>query len=134
MNNQETMLRWYEALCRGDVEYMMHHVRSDVVYMFPYNDMTLRGREEMRNFYETLLKDIAEFNGNQWDAKWVQEGDTLVVFIKATATGRKTGKSASVDIVHRVTFQDGQIAELWELIDTNKYWSIIGDIDLASKN
>ena len=122
------MLRFYEALSRCDVEYVTHHLKSDVVYSFPYNDMILHGKEEVRQFFETLFTEIAEFTAIE-TPQWVQEGDTLVVFLKATATGKKTGKSGTVDIVHRITLQDGQIAELWELIDTNKYWQIIGDLD-----
>ena len=125
MSNKEELKAIYAAFARGDIPYIIERVADDSNWNMakgaPYSG-AFKGKEEILGFFQSLgsTVDFPQFEPFQY----VEEGDFIVSFINVTVKNKSNEKVVSFVVVHRFTFKEGKITELFETADSLAYSSI----------
>ncbi len=65
--------------------------------------------------------------------EFVASGDTVVVVVRYTGTGKVTGKALDVPAVHVWEIRDGKLARFRQFIDTVQFAEVVpADVSVSS--
>jgi ketosteroid isomerase-like protein len=113
-DNIKTIQTVYEAFGRGDVGAILETVSDDVDWASeaassgaPWYGVR-RGKDGVTSFFQDLggAMDVSEFTPLSFAAN---DSDVLSV-VRFSATSRKTGRTATMDLHHYFRFTDGKIS------------------------
>lgn len=115
--NKTVVRRWIEGLNTRDIEFIDPLV--DKIYtadFIVHNDVqpaVTMGREDLRQFARTLLKDTPDFHLAIEDL--VAEEDRVASRLTLSGTDASTGKPVHLMIMQIWRIAGGQAAEAWQL-------------------
>lgn len=131
-NNKEIVEFFCDAVFnRHDLSILDEYMRDDYIQ---HNPNVATGKAGFIQFFEMTFKSIPDFGSLVKQV--IAEGD--MVAVHSTTTGRHTGawigKTATgnklnYDVVDIFRVQDGKIAEHWDVADTFKLFSQVGNIE-----
>ncbi|MFB6177669.1 MAG: nuclear transport factor 2 family protein [Halobaculum sp.] len=116
MDAKSTARRYYDLVDAGDYDELVSLFATDVVYDRP-GQATIRGREDLREFYET---DRPLEAGTHEIHSVVQEGDTVAV--RGTFEGEQDGEPVSIGFAdfHEFDRDRGVIARRYTYTDRDE--------------
>jgi ketosteroid isomerase-like protein len=117
----------YEAMARGDVAAFLGALAEDVEWHeaegMPYGGVH-RGRDAIaQNVLGPLNSDIPDFAATP--EEYVASGETVSVVARYTGTGKETGKTLNLPVVHVWDVRDGQITRFRQFADTVKFLEVV---------
>ena len=118
------LVRYQQAMLPADADAFADLYHADAVHEFPFrtaaNVPRLRGREEVRRFYQkawadrpieiTRIDDVAVHTGD--------DPDTVVGEMRINGIMRSTGAEFSLSTVVVITSRDGAIVKVRDYMDT----------------
>lgn len=128
--NKDVMCRFYDdVFIRHDMSRIDDYMRDDYIQ---HNGDCPQGRAGFLDFFATIFAAVPDFSYTL--KKMVADGDIVVTYSTTTGThtggewlGQKaTGNKLSFDVVDIFRFEDGKIAEHWDVADTFTFFSQLG--------
>jgi ketosteroid isomerase-like protein len=125
----------YAAFARGDVPAVLGGFADDIEWHeaegMPYGGVYRGGDAVVQNVFAPLATDVEGFAVTA--EEFVGSGDTVVAVVRYTGTGKVTGKTLDVPVVHVWDIRDGEVTRFRQFIDTTKFAEIVpADVSVAS--
>jgi len=111
----ELARRGLDALNSGDLEGVLALVADDIVADVPSgyaNADAYRGREGFQRMLDQWLEPWCDYRAEPLE--FFEEGDTIVVSIHQSATGRESGVKVNMHVAYLLRARDGLLVE-WRL-------------------
>jgi uncharacterized protein len=117
----------YEAFARGDVPSVLGGFAPDIEWHeadgMPYGGV-YRGPEEIaQNVFGPIAADVEGFA--IVPEQLIAAGDTVAAVVRYTGTGKATGKSLDLPVVHVWDIRDGKMARFRQFADTVRYAEVV---------
>jgi steroid delta-isomerase-like uncharacterized protein len=98
-----------------------------------HNEDTPQGKAGFRQFFEQIFTAMPDFSYTL--RKIIAEGDIVMIYSTTTATHKgewlgnpATGNKLDFNVVDIFRIEDGKIAEHWDVADTLKLFTQVGNI------
>jgi ketosteroid isomerase-like protein len=117
----------YEAFARGDVPSVLGGFAPDIEWHeaegMPYGGVH-RGAEAIaENVFGPIATDVEGFAIAP--EQLIAAGDTVAAVVRYTGTGKATGKSLDLGVVHVWDIRDGKVARFRQFADTVRYAEVV---------
>jgi ketosteroid isomerase-like protein len=117
----------YEAFARGDVPSVLGEFAPDIEWHeaegMPYGGV-YRGPEAIaQNVFGPIATDVEGFA--IVPEQLIVSGDTVAAIVRYTGTGKATGKSLDLAVVHVWDIRDGKVARFRQFADTVRYAEVV---------
>ena len=117
----------YEAFGKGDVPAVLGAMTADIEWYeaegMPYGGIYHGGEEVAQNVFGPVLEDIPDFAVTP--EEFIASGDTVAVVARYTGTGKASGKTLNLPVVHVWDVHDGKARRFRQFVDTAKFLEIV---------
>jgi ketosteroid isomerase-like protein len=125
----------YAAFGRGDVPAVLAGMADDIEWHealgMPYGGVYRGGDAVVQNVFAPIATDVEDFAVTP--EEFVGSGDTVAAVVRYTGTGKVTGKTLDVPVVHVWDIRDGKLTRFRQFIDTVKFAEVVpADVSVAS--
>jgi ketosteroid isomerase-like protein len=125
----------YAAFGRGDVPAVLGGWADDIEWNeaegMPYGGVYRGGDAVVQNVFGPIATDVEGFAVTP--EEFVGSGETVAVVVRYTGTGKVTGKSLDVPVVHVWDIRDGKITRFRQFIDTVRFAEVVpADVSVAA--
>ena len=125
----------YAAFGRGDVPAVLGAFAEDIEWFeaegMPYGGLYRGGDAVVQNVFGPIATDVEGFAVTP--EEFVGSGDTVAAIVRYTGTGKATGKSLDVPVVHVWDIRDGKLTRFRQYIDTVKFAEVVpADVSVAA--
>jgi ketosteroid isomerase-like protein len=125
----------YAAFGRGDVPAVLGAFAEDIEWFeaegMPYGGLYRGGDAVVENVFGPIATDVEGFAVTP--EEFVGSGDTVAAIVRYTGTGKATGKSLDVPVVHVWDIRDGKLIRFRQYIDTVKFAEVVpADVSVAA--
>jgi uncharacterized protein len=129
--NIEFLKGVYGAFARGDVPAVLGAFADDIEWYeaegLPYGGLYRGGEAVAQNVFGPIDRDVDGFAVTP--EEFVGSGDTVAAVVRYTGTGKATGKTLDVPVVHVWDIRDGKAARFRQFIDTVKFREVVPTSD-----
>ncbi|HEY4824571.1 MAG TPA: nuclear transport factor 2 family protein [Solirubrobacteraceae bacterium] len=125
----------YEAFARGDVPSVLGGFAPDIEWHeaegMPYGGV-YRGADAIaQNVFGPIATDVEGFA--IVPEQLIAAEDTVAAVVRYTGTGKATGKSLDLAVVHVWDIRDGKVARFRQFADTVRYAEVVpADVSVAA--
>jgi uncharacterized protein len=117
----------YEAFGQGDVPGVLGAFAPDIEWYeaegMPYGGLH-RGPEAVaQNVFGPLVEDVEDFAVTP--EEFIVSGDTVASVCRYTGTGKATGKTLDLQVVHVWDVSDGKVARFRQFADTGRFGEVV---------
>jgi uncharacterized protein len=133
--SEEIVRGLYEAFARGDVPSVLGGFAPDIEWHeaegMPYGGV-YRGADAIaQNVFGPIATDVEGFA--IVPEQLIAAGDSVAAVVRYTGTGKTTGKSLDLAVVHVWDIHDGKVARFRQFADTVSYAEVVpADASVAS--
>jgi ketosteroid isomerase-like protein len=125
----------YAAFGRGDVPAVLGGWADDIEWNeaegMPYGGVYRGGDAVVQSVFGPIATDVEGFAVTP--EEFVGSGETVAVVVRYTGTGKVTGKSLDVPVVHVWDIRDGKITRFRQFIDTVRFAEVVpADVSVAA--
>jgi ketosteroid isomerase-like protein len=125
----------YAAFGRGDVPAVLGGFADDIEWHvaegMPYGGLYRGADAVVQNVFGPIATDVEGFAITV--EEFVGSGDTVAAVVRYTGTGKVTGKSLDVPVVHVWDIRDGKITRFRQFIDTVRFAEVVpADVSVAA--
>jgi hypothetical protein len=125
----------YAAFGRGDVPAVLAGMADDIEWHealgMPYGGVYRGGDAVVQNVFAPIATDVEGFAVTPEEI--IGSGDTVAAVVRYTGTGKETGKTLDVPVVHVWDIRDGKVTRFRQFIDTVKFAEVVpADVSVAS--
>jgi hypothetical protein len=125
----------YAAFGRGDVPAVLSGFADDIEWYeaegMPYGGLYRGGNAVLQNVFGPIATDVEGFAVTA--EEFVGSGDTVAAVVRYTGTGKVTGKTLDVPVVHLWDIRDGKITRFRQFIDTVRFAAVVpADVSVAA--
>jgi ketosteroid isomerase-like protein len=125
----------YAAFGRGDVPAVLAGWADDIEWHeaegMPYGGVYRGGEAVVANVFGPITTDVEGFAVTP--EEFVGSGDTVAALVRYTGTGKVTGKTLDVPVVHVWDIRDGKITRFRQFIDTVRFAEVVpADVSVAA--
>lgn len=125
----------YAAFGRGDVPAVLAGWADDIEWHeakgMPYGGVYRGGDAVVANVFGPITTDVEGFAVTP--EEFVGSGDTVAALVRYTGTGKVTGKTLDVPVVHVWDIRDGKVTRFRQFIDTVKFAEVVpAEVSVAS--
>jgi ketosteroid isomerase-like protein len=125
----------YAAFGRGDVPAVLAGWADDIEWHeaegMPYGGVYRGGDAVVANVFGPITTDVEGFAVTP--EEFVGSGDTVAALVRYTGTGKVTGKTLDVPVVHVWDIRDGKITRFRQFIDTVRFAEVVpADVSVAA--
>jgi ketosteroid isomerase-like protein len=125
----------YAAFGRGDVPAVLGAFAEDIEWFeaegMPYGGLYRGGDAVVQNVFGPIATDVEGFAVTP--EEFVGSGDTVAAIVRYTGSGKATGKSLDVPVVHVWDIRDGKLTRFRQYIDTVKFAEVVpADVSVAA--
>ena len=125
----------YAAFGRGDVPAVLGGWADDIEWNeaegMPYGGVYRGGDAVVQSVFGPIATDVEGFAVTP--EEFVGSGDTVAAIVRYTGTGKATGKSLDVPVVHVWDIRDGKLRRFRQYIDTVKFAEVVpADVSVAA--
>jgi hypothetical protein len=117
----------YASFAQGDVPAVLGVFADDIEWHeaegMPYGGVYRGGDAVVQNVFGPISTDVEGFAVTP--EEFVGSGDTVAVVVRYTGTGKATGKTLDVPVVHVMDVRDGKITRFRQFIDTVKFAEVV---------
>ena len=117
----------YGAFAQGDVPAVLSAFADDIEWYeaegMPYGGLHRGGEAVMQNVFGPIGQDVEGFAVTP--EEFMGSGDSVAAVVRYTGTGKATGKTLNVPVVHVWDIRDGKIARFRQFIDTVKFGEVV---------
>jgi ketosteroid isomerase-like protein len=85
----------------------------------PYGGIYHGGEEVAQNVFGPILEDFPDFAVTP--EEFIASGSTVAVVARYTGTGKATGKTLNLPVVHVWDVRDAKVARFRQFVDTAKF-------------
>jgi hypothetical protein len=133
--NIEFVKGLYAAFARGDVPAVLGGFAEDIEWYeaegMPYGGLHRGGQAVLQNVFGPIATDVEGFAVTAEEV--IGSGDTVAAVVRYTGTGKVTGKTLDVPVVHVWDIRDGKLTRFRQFIDTVKFAEVVpADVSVAS--
>jgi uncharacterized protein len=129
--NIEFLKGIYGAFARADVPAVLGAFADDIEWYeaegMPYGGLYRGGEAVAHNVFGPIDRDVDGFAVTP--EEFVGSGDTVAAVVRYTGTGKATGKTLDVPVVHVWDIRDGKAARFRQFIDTVKFREVVPTSD-----
>lgn len=126
-SNEQRVRAIYDAFGRGDVDAVLGAMMPDVEWHeaegLPYGGLHRGPGVVAEKVFGPLMRDVPDFSVTPEEV--VASGDTVHVVCRYRGTGRATGRSLDLGVVHVWDLRDGRVARFRQFIDTVKFREVV---------
>lgn len=131
----EVLKGLYAAFGRGDVPAVLGAFADDIEWHeaegMPYGGVYRGADAVVQNVFAPIATDVEGFAVTP--EEFVGSGDTVAAVVRYTGTGKVTGKTLDVPVVHVWDIRDGKLTRFRQFIDTVKFAEVVpADVSVAS--
>jgi ketosteroid isomerase-like protein len=123
----EVIRRVYEALASGDVPAALRAMADDLAWHeaegMPYGGVYRSGEAVAQNVLGPITQDIPDFAVSVEDL--IGSGDRVAAVVRYTGTGKTSGNTLDLPVVHLWDVRDGKIVQFRQFIDTVKFREVV---------
>jgi ketosteroid isomerase-like protein len=127
----EVVRRAYAAFAEGDVPAVLGMFADDIEWHeaegMPYGGVYRGGEAVVQNVFGPLSQDVDGFALSP--EEFMAAGDTVAVVVTYTGTGKVSGKSLNLPVVHVWDIQDGKVVRFRQFADTVKFADVVPAAD-----
>jgi len=132
--NVEFVKGLYAAFGRGDVPAVLAGFADDIEWHealgMPYGGVYRGGDAVVQNVFGPITTDVEGFAVTP--EEFVGSGETIAAVVRYTGTGKVTGKTLDVPVVHLWEISDGKLTRFRQFIDTVKFAEVVpADVSVA---
>ena len=125
----------YAAFGRGDVPTVLAAMAEDIEWHealgMPYGGVYRGGDAVLQNVFGPIATDVEGFAVTPEEI--IGSGDTVAAVVRYTGTGKETGKTLDVPVVHIWDIRDGKVTRFRQFIDTLKFAEVVpAEVSVAS--
>jgi uncharacterized protein len=125
----------YAAFGRGDIPAVLAGMADDIEWHealgMPYGGVFRGGDAVVANVFGPIATDVEGFA--VVPEEFVGSGDTVAAVVRYTGTGKVTGKTLDVPVVHIWDIRDGKVTRFRQFIDTVEFAEVVpADVSVAS--
>ncbi len=117
----------YGAFAQGDVPAVLGSFTDDIEWYeaegMPYGGLHRGGDAVVQKVFGPISEDVDGFA--VIPEEFMGSGDTVAAVVRYTGTGKVTGKTLDVPVVHVWDVRDGKIARFRQFIDTVKFAEVV---------
>ncbi|MHB8490943.1 MAG: nuclear transport factor 2 family protein, partial [Solirubrobacteraceae bacterium] len=117
----------YEAFGRGDVSAVLDAFADDIEWYeaegMPYGGLHRGSGAVAQNVFGPLAEDVEGFAVTP--EQLIGSGETVAAVVRYTGTGKETGKTLDLPVVHIWDLRDGKLARFRQFIDTVKFAEVV---------
>jgi ketosteroid isomerase-like protein len=125
--NVELVEGIYDAFARGDVPAVLGSFAADIEWFeaegMPYGGLHRGPDAVAQNVFGPITTDVDGFAVTPEEI--IGSGASLAAVVRYTGTGKATGKSLDVPVVHVFDIRDGKVARFRQFIDTVKFAEVV---------
>jgi len=125
--NIEFVKGLYAAFARGDVPAVLDGFANDIEWHeaegMPYGGVYRGGEAVVQNVFGPISTDVEGFAVTPEEL--IGSGDSVAAVVRYTGTGKVTGKSLDVPVVHVWDIRDGELTRFRQFIDTVKFAEVV---------
>jgi hypothetical protein len=125
----------YGAFGRGDVPAVLGGFADDIEWHvaegMPYGGLYRGADAVVANVFGPIATDVEGFAITT--EEFVGSGDTVAAVVRYTGTGKVTGKTLDVPVVHVWDIRDGKVTRFRQFIDTVRFAEVVpADVSVAA--
>ena len=117
----------YDAFGRGDVPGVLGAMTDDIEWNeaegMPYGGVYRGGDSVAQNVFGPITEDIPDFAVTP--EEYFEAGGRVAVVTRYTGTGKATGKTLDLPVVHVWDVRNGKIARFRQFADTVKFREVV---------
>ena len=117
----------YGAFGRGDVPGVLGAFAADIEWYeaegMPYGGLHRGGEAVAQNVFGPITDDVEGFAVTP--EQLMGSGGTVAAVVRYTGTGKATGKTLDLPVVHIWDIRDGKAARFRQFIDTVKFADVV---------
>jgi len=117
----------YGAFARGDVPSVLGAFADDIEWHeaegMPYGGLHRGGEAVAQNVFGPITEDVEGFAVTPEEL--MASGGTVAAVVRYTGTGKATGKTLDLPVVHVWDIRDGKAARFRQFIDTVKFAEVV---------
>jgi len=117
----------YGAFGRGDVPGVLGAFAADIEWYeaegMPYGGLHRGGEAVAQNVFGPITDDVDGFAVTP--EQLMGSGGTVAAVVRYTGTGKATGKTLDLPVVHIWDIRDGKAARFRQFIDTMKFADVV---------
>ncbi|HEX3434484.1 MAG TPA: nuclear transport factor 2 family protein [Solirubrobacteraceae bacterium] len=117
----------YDAFAQGDVPAVLGAFSPDIEWYeaegMPYGGLHRGPDAVAQKVFGPLAEDVEGFAVTPEEL--IASGDTVAAVVRYTGTGKETGKTLDLPVVHVWDVQDGKIARFRQFVDTLKFAEVV---------
>jgi ketosteroid isomerase-like protein len=117
----------YGAFAQGDVPAVLGAFADDIEWYeaegLPYGGLHRGGEAVAQNVFGPIAEDVEGFA--IIPEEFMGSGDTVAAVVRYTGTGKATGKTLDLPVVHVWDIRDGKRARFRQFIDTVKFAEVV---------
>ncbi len=117
----------YAAFGRGDVPAVLGSFADDIEWHeaegMPYGGVHRGGDAVVQNVFAPIATDVEGFAVTA--EEFVGSGDTVAAVVRYTGTGKVSGKTLDVPVVHVWDIRDGKVVRFRQFIDTVRFAEVV---------
>jgi uncharacterized protein len=117
----------YEAFGRGDVPAVLGAFADDIEWYeaegMPYGGLHRGAEAVAQNVFGPIAEDVEGFAVTY--EQLIGSGETVAAVVRYTGTGKETGKTLDLPVVHIWDLRDGKLARFRQFIDTMKFAEVV---------
>lgn len=117
----------YEAFGRGDVPAVLGAFADNIEWYeaegMPYGGLHRGGEAVAQNVFGPIAEDVEGFAVTHEEL--IGSGETVAAVVRYTGTGKETGKTLDLPVVHIWDLRDGKLARFRQFIDTVKFAEVV---------
>ncbi len=123
----EVVKSTYASFAQGDVPGVLGAFADDIEWHeaegMPYGGVYRGPDAVVQNIFVPITSDVEGFAVTA--EEFVASGDTVAAVVRYTGTGKVTGKTLDVPVVHVWDLRDGKITRFRQFIDTVKFAEVV---------
>ena len=125
----------YASFAQGDMPAVLGAFADDIEWHeaegMPYGGVYRGADAVVQNVFAPIATDVEGFAVTP--EEFVGSGDTVAAVVRYTGTGKVTGKTLDVPVVHVWDIRDGMVTRFRQFIDTVKFTEVVpADVSVAS--
>ncbi len=117
----------YEAFARGDVPAVLGAFTDDIEWYeaegMPYGGLHRGGEAVAQNVFGPISNDVEGFA--VIPEEFIGSDGTVAAVVRYTGTGKATGKTLDLPVVHVWDIRDGKLTRFRQFIDTVKFAEVV---------
>ena len=117
----------YEAFGRGDVAGVLGAMADDIEWHeaegMPYGGVYHGGEAVAQNVFGPITHDIPDFSVTA--EEYIASDENVAVVVRYAGTGKVSGKTLDLPVVHVWNVRDGKLAHFRQFADTAEFLKVV---------